>query len=305
MALNSKNQEKRKTNPESYIKLAKISLGLREHQLAAISCKKGLEKFPKHPGLLVMKGETLVSAFNHGKNIEHLKTAVESFEKAMQINPHNYVAKLLTGQIYFHFKKYETAIERFSSILEIDPHDNRARVFLEKAKKRLGSSKKDAGVVLEEKTAEEKPGVKTEEPPEEKEDSIQEDKKTALWETEEEDNSANHDFLIARLGMFNRVEGLKSVYLIDKNGNILKSQKISDFDPDLLCSMVGNIFRATDRVIDRFNNGGFVYSMVMCQNAFFYIVDVRWAVLVLETRPDTNQEIAEKKINQYMEAINV
>jgi predicted regulator of Ras-like GTPase activity (Roadblock/LC7/MglB family) len=88
--------------------------------------------------------------------------------------------------------------------------------------------------------------------------------------------------------------------LIDKNGNLLKCQKKSDLDPELLSSMAGNIYRSTVRVVDKFNTGDFVYGMVMCQNSHLYIVGVRWAVLVLETGLDVNQEVLEKKIHQYL-----
>ena len=106
--------------------------------------------------------------------------------------------------------------------------------------------------------------------------------------------------MIARLGILSKIEGLQSLVLIDGNGNVVRAYKKSKLDPDLLASMAGNIYRSTKRVNDRFRIGDFVYSMVMCQNAFIYIVDVRWGVLVLETRVDTNQEIVEKKINQYL-----
>ncbi len=299
MAEGSAEKLKKKANPESYIKLAKISLGLKEFQLAATSCEKGLAKFPKHPGLLVAKGETLVSAYSFGKKIEYLKTAMTSFEQALKVAPHNYIAKFLTGQIYLQFRKYEKAIDRFSSILETDPNDDRAKVFLKKAKSKLSppqkSPEKPKTVPIDEKE-----NLPVELPVKEKEIIALENQKEVVWETTSEDESVHHDFLISRLPVFNKIEGLIGVNLMDSSGNILKQYKESNMEPELTCSMVGNIYRATNRVMNEFNSGDFVYSMVMCQNAFLYVVDVRWALLVLETSPDINQEIIEKKIHQYL-----
>lgn len=296
-------KKKRKTSPESYIKLAKIALTLREFQLAAASCEKGLNRFPKHTGLLVTRGETLVMAYNYGKKKDHLDTALKSFEEVLKINPHNYIANFLAGQIYYQLKKYEAAANKFTSILEIDPDDTRTSALLKKTESKMTPAIKETALPKKEAQTE-KAEITLEDTVEENREISAEEQREAFWETVEGDESANQEFLISRLGIFNKIEGLNSVYLIDRYGGILKCQKSSDLNPDILGSMVGNIYRATNRVMDRFNNGNFVYSMVMCQNALLYVVNVGSAVLVLETRPDSNQEITEKKIYQYLGELN-
>lgn len=299
MAEETSTKPKGKGSPESYIKLAKISLGLQEFQIAAAACEKGLAKFPQNPGLLVARGETLVLAYNFGKKTEHLKSALESFEYALKINPHNYTAKFLTGQIYIQLKKYDLAAKRFSSILEIDPNDIRAKSLLEKAQGKMAPPKekpKAAPVSAVKEKMEDKP---EEEQIQEKE-ALAGDQKEGILDMAEGDESANHEFLISRLGIFQKLEGIKSINLVDKNGNLLKCQKKSDLDPELLSSMAGNVYRSTVRVVDRFHSGDFVYGMVMCQKSYVYIVAVRWAVLVLETSTDASLEVLEKKIHQYL-----
>ena len=294
---------KQKGDPESYIKLAKLSQGLQEFQIAISACEKGLAKFPQNPGLLVARGETLVLAYNQGKKAEHLKSAVDSFEEALKINPHNYIATFLSGQIYLQFKKYQQAEEKFAAILEIDPNDGRAKQMWEKAKKMLAPAPQEPKgaepAKPTQKTAPQGPEA------EEDKDEAPGDQKEGMWPIAEEDDSANHEFLISRLGLLSKIEGLQSLVLIDKNGNAIRAYKKSKLDPDLLASMAGNIYRSTKRVNDRFRIGDFVYSMVMSQNVFIYIVDVRWGVLIIETRVDTNQEVVEKKINQYLGELNL
>jgi len=285
-------------SPESYIKLTKISLGLQEFQIAAAACEKGLSRFPGHAGLLVARGQTFALAYNVGRNADHLKNALESFEGALKINPHNYVAKILAGQIYLQLQKYDRAAERFTSILRIDPSDTKAQALLKRVQRKL-DAREEKRNAMQAGPSEARPNLAGKQSPEE-EGVPSGDRQGGLWESIEADASANHDFLVSRMRIFSKMEGLLGLHLTDKNGDILKSQKISKLDPALVSSMAGNVFRSTDRLADKFKSGAFLYSMVMCQNTFLYIVKARWAVLVLEIVPNANQEIIENTIQKFL-----
>ena len=57
--------------------------------------------------------------FNKGKYLE----AINDFDKAIEIDPHNFKSWLLRGRSKHELKKYEEAIKDFDKAIEIDPHN--------------------------------------------------------------------------------------------------------------------------------------------------------------------------------------
>lgn len=110
----------------AYGRIAKSLHGVGERSLALDLLDRGIKKFPDVSGIYISKGEILVSVYNTDGKADFLKAALSSFEKALKLDPQNYLARLLASQIYLKAGKISRAKELVAGILEIKPDDERA-----------------------------------------------------------------------------------------------------------------------------------------------------------------------------------
>lgn len=110
----------------AYGRIAKSLHGVGERSLALDLLDRGIKKFPDVSGIYISKGEILVSVYNTDGKADFLKAALSSFERALKLDPQNYLARLLASQIYFKAGKIPRAKELVAGILEIKPDDERA-----------------------------------------------------------------------------------------------------------------------------------------------------------------------------------
>ncbi len=109
---------------------------LDETGLAIKLLEKAADKYPEQAVIFITQGEALVAHYNlHGKS-KYLKTALLCFSKALKIDPGNYLAKLLSAQIYLKAGSLLKAIEFLESIVENSPGDERATRLLDSARAR-------------------------------------------------------------------------------------------------------------------------------------------------------------------------
>lgn len=110
----------------AYGRIAKSLHSVGERALALDLLDRGIKKFPDICGLHISKGEILVSVYNSDGKTDFLKAALSSFERALKLDPQNYLARLLAGQIYVKAGKISRAKELIAGILENNPDDQRA-----------------------------------------------------------------------------------------------------------------------------------------------------------------------------------
>ncbi|MFV1951886.1 MAG: tetratricopeptide repeat protein [Nitrospinota bacterium] len=267
--------------PSIYIKIARWCVSIKDLELGLIACNKGIDRFPKESNIYLIKGEILVHKFNHDKNPEHLKLAMEGFEKVLSINPHNYLAKYLSAQIYIVMDKHEKAKERLISILATAPDDSKALNLLKTVER---YSVKDTG---------EKPKVKM------KISEAEKGKDVSI----EEPSIANHEVLISKMSVFYKIDGILAIFLVDPYGTIIKRKyNKSGIDEDLLATMIANIFRSSQNGVQRINLGNFKMGMIMCPIGNLYIANLQDSVIAILADMNTNQSHIEHQINKYLKA---
>lgn len=110
----------------AYGGIAKRLHGIGERALALDLLDRGIKKFPDVSGIHISKGEILVSVYNSDGKPDFLKAALSSFERALKLDPQNYLARLLAGQIYVKAGRIPRAKELIAGILETNPDDQRA-----------------------------------------------------------------------------------------------------------------------------------------------------------------------------------
>jgi tetratricopeptide (TPR) repeat protein len=120
----------------AYGSIAKSLHGIGERALALDLLDRGIKKFPNVSGIHISKGEILVSVYNTDGKLDFLKAALSSFERALKLDPQNYLARLLAGQIYVKAGKTVRAKELIGAILETNPDDPRAVSLMNAIKER-------------------------------------------------------------------------------------------------------------------------------------------------------------------------
>ncbi len=147
----------------AYGRIAKSLHALGERSLALDLLDRGIKKFPNLSGIHISRGEILVSVYNTDGKADFLKAALSSFERAIKLDPQNYLARLLAGQIYVKAGKTARARELAVGILETNPDDERALALMNSIKDREPKAPEQAEPVkspeLSEAEPEEKPEV--------------------------------------------------------------------------------------------------------------------------------------------------
>ncbi len=133
-----------------YGSLAKELLALRESSLAIKTCEQGIAKAPNSASLYIIKGQILLGKFTRKEKPEYLKTALVCFGKAIKLDPHNYLAKLLASQIYLKAGARKKAAALLRNILKQTPGDEKATSLLKGIKDKetavaAAETRKEAG----------------------------------------------------------------------------------------------------------------------------------------------------------------
>lgn len=271
--------------PSIYIKMARWCISINDLELGIVICNKGIDRFPKESNIHLIKGEILVHRFNHDKDPEHIRLAMEIFENVLSINPHNYLAKYLSAQIYITMDQHKKAKERLRSILATAPDDVKALNLLKKLEIYGG---KDSRERSREK-------IKI---------SGDDERKDISNVSIEEPAATKHEVLISKMSIFYKMDGILAVFLVDIYGTILKKKyNKSSIDEDIFATMVSNIFRSSKNGVQRADLGDFKMGMIMCTIGNLYIVDLKNSIIALLVDRNTNQTYIEDQINKYLKAI--
>ncbi|MBI5179155.1 MAG: tetratricopeptide repeat protein [Nitrospinae bacterium] len=241
-------------------------------------CKKGLEAVPDSPDLLLAYGELRVDSFNHSKNAEHLKAALISFEKLLKLNPHHYMANLLAARIYFKGKSYDRAEDKLADILKTSPGDPRA-MELKAAIQKLQSPAKEAT------------------PPEADETHISTDGIAA------DSIIPEHENLINRLSIFSKLDGVRSLHLVDIAGTEIKTIVKSGAPVKNIPLRVAEVFKAAAQCSRHGGLGNFQRGVLLTPGGDLMLVNVFYGILVIVMEADADLRAVEARVNRYVEAL--
>lgn len=81
--------------------------------------KSATEKYPENYLAWYYLGEAYKSLIGYGQNAEVF--AIESYQKAIELNPNDYSLYLALGGIYYQDKNYDKAIESFQNVVRLKP----------------------------------------------------------------------------------------------------------------------------------------------------------------------------------------
>lgn len=246
-------------------------------------CQEGLDSHPRSMDLLYTFGELKISWYNKTKKPEHLKKALISFEKLLQINPHHYTANLLAAQIYYKGRSHQRALEKVNNILKITPGDPKANQIKQAVNKsRTKAASKDSQAA----------GVSAE-PVSEK---IEAGKLDGLHQVE----VTQYETLIHGLNHFSKLDGIFSIHLVDHAGIAIKEIIKSGEPPNNLAPMIADIFRASGFCTRKIGLGNFQRGHIQAHDVNMILVNIFYGILVLVMGPDIDMASVDKSLDRYV-----
>lgn len=300
-----------KPAPGAYLRIAKSCMSLGEYQLALDVLERGIARFAKDVTLHIMKGEIFLQFYNRKKTIDHLKTALGNYEKALKINPNNYLALLRSSKIYVVSGSLGKAKERIAALLKVSPNDEQGQAMLQKVKQK---EKQTAAKQAQSQPAEKKQKAEeTKKPAQEAiaaesvQEQIEDDGGLITFQDDEEESieveAEDYENLTNRLSLFSRIDGLKGIFLVDKYGMPIKTINRSDLDESHLANLLSNVYRASLTGVKRMGLGGFQRGQIMTAVGNIYIVNAGFAILGILMDAEVDTKKIETRIKTYLEDI--
>lgn len=326
-----------------YVRMAKGLLKMGETSLALNTLEKGLRKFPGNSNMHVMKGQALIALFNKKGKAEYLKAALSSLKKALKLDPQNYLAKILSSQIYLKAGARNRAKALLSDILKATPDDDRASALMSviREKEERAAKKQTARIdvpkepIPPEEKPEEAPPQAT--PPEKKakeeleeggelviseslaggetaaEEEIPEakgdtsqwvlDDKVVIGAQEETEDEYMQEVMSAKLTIFSRLEGLNAIFLLDKEGMPLKILNKAKVDENIIPSLVFNLYNVSMNGVRRVGYGSFQRGTLVSPLGTIILANAFYATIAVIVDNDANLSSVEKRIQRYLEEV--
>ena len=246
-------------------------------------CQEGLDSYPRSMDLLYTFGELKINWYNKTKKPEHLKKALVSFEKLLQINPHHYTANLLAAQIYYKGRSHQKALDKVNNILKITPADPKANQIKQVVNKsRTKAANKDSPAAGEMAVQD---GEK-----------IEASKLDGLHQVE----VTQYETLIHGLNHFSKLDGISSIHLVDHAGVAIKDIVKSGEPPSNLAPMVADIFRSSGFCTRKIGLGNFQRGHIQVHNVNMILVNIFYGILVLVMGQGIDMAAVDKSVDRYV-----
>ncbi len=294
----------------AYGRIAKGLRRLGEVSLALNVCEKGLQRYPNNSAIYITKGEIQIACYNQDNKSDHLKEALTNFGKALQLDPQNYLAKLLASQIYLKAGAKEQAKTLLAAILKTSPNDKKANAMMtlieEREKEKAKTENKEAKTkqTAKDKAADDIPRKKGESLLDHTvADQWELDEKMDIGEDEEPIDEIIFEALSAKLSIFSRLEGLFAIFIIDKNGQPLKIINKKNIDENIIPSFIFNLQKTSAEGIRRSGLGSFHQGVLVSPIGTIFLVATPHAIIAIIVDNDTNMATVEKRIQRYLEEV--
>lgn len=286
----------------AYASAGKELMKLGEVALALKTCERGIARFPKYSNIYVFKGEIYIALFNRDKKPDYAKAALSSFNEAIKLDPNNYLAKLISAQLYLKGGVVKKAKQLVTSILETDSSDERAKsmlVVIDKAEAAKAAKAKP-------KEKEEKKGAE-----EEEEELIISDNLASSAGSEEvvigssidEDEEHMQETLASKLSILSRLDGLLGLFLVDANGQPFKVINKAKLDENVIPSFIFNLSKATANAVRRCGMGSFQTSTLVSPIGTMILANAYYATLAVIVENDADMDKIDKRIQRYLSEV--
>jgi len=339
MTANSGSHESSSGVAAVYGKIAQKLGGLKEIKLALQVCDRGIKKYPDNPNLYVIKSQIQILQFNKESSAGLLKTIFSNLEIALKLDPQSYIAKILASQVLLKGRAHKKAKALLADILRTFPDDEKAGAMMaviEKSEKKKAAKAKPA-------PKEKAPAPKVEETAAqgESDDTVPSDEaayspksedvivsatageadesrektdedESGQWtlddklviDTHEGADEALHlEALSSKLTIFGRLDGILAIFLVNDNGQPIKTINKEKVDENILPSFVFNLYKASVSGTRRTGYGSFQQGTLVSAIGTIIIVNAFYATLALVIDNDANLSAIQARVQRYLEEI--
>ncbi len=137
-------------DPNAYLALAEIYLGVRDTNKVLEVVTEGLERCPGAGSLLLVGARARLERFARDFSERDCLRAVEELRQVLAGEPENYPARRLLGQVYYLLGYHRRAVALLEPYAQYNPWDERARDWLNEVQAGPGPSE---SLVLEQAVA--------------------------------------------------------------------------------------------------------------------------------------------------------
>ncbi|MGK7344646.1 MAG: tetratricopeptide repeat protein [Candidatus Nitrospinota bacterium M3_3B_026] len=301
----------------AYARIAKQLRKLGETALALSVLEKALSRFPNNSAVHMARAETFITRYNKKGRPDDLKAALGSLEKTLKLDPGNYLAKLLSSQIYLKAGARKRAKALLTDILETAPDDERAVSLMnivrekeEKAAAKEAVKKEETQEGETEELGEEGAGeviidqalrAEVEKAPRAAAPAM--DEKVIIGGEEEAEDLHAQEAMSAKLTIFSRLEGLNALFLLDRNGQPIKIINRAGLDENIIPSFVFNLYKTSMNATRRLGNGSFQRGTLVSPIGTIIIANAFYATIAVVVDNDANLSAVEKRIQRYLEEV--
>lgn len=127
-----RNDVRKTPGPKAYYKLARLYKEMRDLDQAMELARKGVELYPNFEGNYIVLADLRYERFQRDLRASDGLTAIELFEKAVDLNRENYRLLFQLTEIYQAIGAKQRGIEKVKMILDFAPDDRKALALLDK-----------------------------------------------------------------------------------------------------------------------------------------------------------------------------
>ncbi len=326
----------------SFVKSARQMQSLGEYGMALKTLDRGLERIPDSAMLHLAKGELFVASFNKKRDVRYLKKGLSCFAAALRRDPQNYLARLLSAQIYLKGRSYGRARVFLDEILKNAPGDERATTLLDVVKRKEAKAVPPAPVAVAEASTAEAPVAEEDLVPDENDTAVAVDETTddddaveaelviddaleanaspasadssGVWDPEEfkvviatseadDEEELMQETLAGKLTIFSRLDGLLGIFLLDQNGVPFKTLNKAKLDENALPTLVFNLFKASSNGMRRAGVGSFQRGTLNCPIGVVLVANAFYATVAVVVNHDANMATVETRLQRYLSEV--
>jgi predicted regulator of Ras-like GTPase activity (Roadblock/LC7/MglB family)/Flp pilus assembly protein TadD len=315
-------------NPTLFARLAELYKAEGSLDKAQEICRAGISNYPEYGGTYLVLGQVLLEKGDAAGGMQNI-------EKAIELEPYNYMALKMLGQALIQAGRPADAIERFNAILSFAPGDEPVMTMLRKAQQMLAKPAVSALPAAPPRSLLRRPAPppvsKTHAPaaaekpapaPVEREKPAPAAapaagtappkhvpaKQTLLGEQQKKQQdlkriNLKRHVINDAITSFTSIEGVRGAVLVDVYGLVVASDMGIDIPDDLAGAMVMNLYRTTVQSADYLEVGEFEDGLVEGEHGHIHVFTINDMVLAVFADVQIKQGMLMETIRDFLGAL--
>jgi tetratricopeptide (TPR) repeat protein len=275
-------QLKKSPNPTLYARLAEVYYDLGEKDQTLELCRLCISNFPEYESAYAIMGRLRHERFRADGLVRDGMIAVESFEKAIRLNPSNYKTLMDLSEIYLEIGAIALAIDKLEKIIEFDRSDERANRLIKWARAQAPLPVEDLEELFK----------------------VQQERRMQLrLESAAQRTGLSKTDIEAKIGNLENIPGIISIALVTSTGAPITYRMLGEgLAEDAFLSMVSGIISAAQSCSQRMDIGSVERGTMMGEYVrVHYVAFETLSLIVLTDVQSTKPEEVDQRIDEFID----